>query len=272
MRSHGDIRDSLYDFVMNDLDAQEAETLRAHLLTCEDCRAKVEELKQLTAVVPRPQERPSDHRDEAYWTGLAARIERGLPPGRPAGRGHALTLRGQFRLLMLPPRPGIAFALVALALAVTATPTLRPWEREEPVAETAENAAVPLVQEQSPDADIAAHLRRSRNLLVGLANDPDDPGAMTDLSIEREASRRLLEDNRRYRSEVLDPQSSEVLADLEKIMIEVANSREQTPAADLDLIRQGIRQQNLLFKVRMAEQLSSRGMIVRASGQMMREE
>ncbi|MBP1678980.1 MAG: hypothetical protein H6Q29_891, partial [Bacteroidetes bacterium] len=59
---------------------------------------------------------------------------------------------------------------------------------------------------------------------------------------------------------------------LEKIMIEVANSREQTPAADLDLIRQGIRQQNLLFKVRMAEQLSSRGMIVRASGQMMREE
>ena len=266
MKSHGAIQDTLYDFVTSDLSAEEMEAVRLHLHTCGECRAAVDELEQLVVAVPRPRQRPSDRVDDAHWAELAARIEHNLPISRPARRARALKLRERFRMFLPSPRPAIAFALAALALAVTTTLVLRPWERQEPVAEAALTQAEPVEQGRPFEADITAHLRRSKNLLVGLTNERVESGAMTDLSIEREASRRLLADNRRFRSQVLDPQSSAVLADLEKIMIEVANSREQAPASDLDLIRQGIRQQNLLFKVRMAEQLSSRGMIVRASG------
>jgi hypothetical protein len=273
MKSHGEIQDTLYDFVMNDLNQEEMDAVRLHLRTCTECRAAVGELEQLAAAFPRPLRRPSDLVDEAHWAELAARIERNLPSPLPARHAHALTLRERLRMLLPAPRPAIALALAALVIAVTATLVLRPWERgeqkAEPIAETAAvrgEAATPAMLESPPGADIAAHLRRSKNLLVELTNKQVEPEATADLSVERDASKRLLLDNRRYRSEVLDPQSADVLADLEKIMIEVANSRERAPASDLDLIRQGIRQQNLLFKVRMAEQLSSRGMIVRVSG------
>lgn len=267
MKSHGEIQDTLYDFVMDDLSAEEMEAVRVHLRTCVECRAAVDELGQVVAAVPRPQERPSDLVDEAHWAELAARIERNLPSARHAERTHPLRLRERIRMLLPSPRPALAFALATVVLAVMATLVFRPWDRQEPVKETAVTRAEQAGEDSPAGADISTHLRRSKNLLVGLTNKPVDSEATTDLSVEREASRRLLADNRRYRSEVLDPQSSEVLADLEKIMIEVANSREQAPASDLYLIRQGIRQQNLLFKVRMAEQLSSRGMIVRTSGQ-----
>jgi len=272
MKPHAEIQDTLYDFVMNDLGAEETEAVRRHLLACRECQETVKELAHLVAAVPRPHERPSDRLDETHWSELAARIERKLPPGETARRAHALTLRERFRMLVFSPRPAIGFAMAALTLAITATLVLRPWERQEPVGEPVSMQAGPVDVRDPFEADIAIHLRRSKNLLVGLANTSAQPDAMADLSVEREASRQLLIDNRRYRSEVLDPQSSEVLADLERIMIEVANSREHAPAGDLELIRQGIRQQNLLFKVRMAERLSSRGMIVRASGQMMQEE
>lgn len=291
MKSHGEIQDTLYDFVMNDLGAEEMEAVSLHLRTCGECRTAVEEIEQLVAAVPRPHGRPSDRVDEPHWAELAARVERSLPPARSvAGRHamdaphaprprypkHALSSGERLRMFLPWPRPAFALSLAALAVALTAVLALWPREHEEPVAHTAEAGVDEagqdfrtgsLSQLQGSGADIAAHLRRSKNLLVGLANKPIEPEATADLSVEREASLRLLADNRRYRSEVLDQQSSEVLADLEKIMLEVANSRDQAAAADLDLIRQGIRQQNLLFKVRMAERLSSRGLIVRASGQ-----
>lgn len=266
MKSHGEIRDTLYDFVMNELDAETSEDVRLHLRSCGECRTSVDELERLIAVLPKEHNRPSDRVDEAHWMELAARIERNLPAGTPARRALPVTLSERLRLFLPSPRPAIAFALAALLVAVTAAILVRPWDPREPLPETVEAAAESLEQTQPSAPDIATHLRRSRNLLVGLSNRPMGSDAATDLSVEREASRRLLADNRRYRSEVLDPQASEVLADLERIMIEVANSRDQAPASDLDLIRRGIRQQNLLFKVRMAEQLSSRGMIVRASG------
>ena len=266
MKSHGEMQDVLYDFVMNDLSTEEMEAVRVHLRTCTECSAAVDELNQVVAAIPRPQERPSARVDESHWAELAARIEQNLPSSRPPERTHAMTLRERLRGFLPSPRPAVAFALATLVLAATATLLLRPWEHQEPVEDRSVTQAERIVQGSTAEAGISAHLRRSKNLLVGLANKPMDSETTTDLSVEREASRRLLADNRRYRSEVLDPQSSEVLADLEKIMIEVANSREQAPASDLRLIRQGIRQQNLLFKVRMAEQLSSRGMIVRAYG------
>lgn len=272
MKTHEEIQDVLYDFVMGDLSASAMDDVRVHLHSCGKCRSSVNELEQLVTAVPRPKERPSGLLDDTHWIALAARIEQHLPPVSPSGEAHALTLRERIRMFFLPPRPAFALALAAAAIAVATTFMLLPRSNDEPVVADTGSPPTPIEELKTPDADILAHLRRSKNLLVGLSSKPADPEAGTDLSVEREASRRLLADNRRYRSEMLDPQSSQVLADLERIMIEVSNTREHAPAADIDLIQQGIRQQNLLFKVRMAEQLSSRGIVVRASGHMMREE
>jgi hypothetical protein len=279
MRSHGEIRDALYGFVMNELEPSEAEAVSLHLVSCADCRAAMEEIRELVAALPRPPERPSDAVDEQHWVELAQRIENALPAtpvGAPLGsmRPRALSLSARIRAMIPTPYPGRALALAMLLAAILGALVLRPWEPGAPVTES---KPLPEITGKDEDtlgsdvssesaAEVAAHFRRSKSLLVGLTNRPVGAGAPADLTVEREASRRLLAENRRFRTEVIDPQSSEVLADLERIMIEVANARDQSPASDLDLIRQGIRQQNLLFKVRMAEQLSARGLVVRASG------
>jgi RNA processing factor Prp31 len=73
-----------------------------------------------------------------------------------------------------------------------------------------------------------------------------------DLSAERELSRQLVRETRELRDH-LDPQAAQLVGDMEKILIEIASRNETTDRDHFDLIRSGIRQQNLLFKVRMTE-------------------
>jgi hypothetical protein len=68
---------------------------------------------------------------------------------------------------------------------------------------------------------------------------------------------------RYLRNQPLDARSAELVGDLEKIMIELANLEEEHDLPNVELIRTGIRRENLLFKIRMAENLLEAGVIER---------
>jgi hypothetical protein len=74
-----------------------------------------------------------------------------------------------------------------------------------------------------------------------------------DLSTERQVSRDLIHEAQFVRDQPINNKTERLVHDLERILIELANSEEQTDLPNVELIRSGIQQENLLFKIRMAE-------------------
>ncbi|HLX12472.1 MAG TPA: hypothetical protein VKS81_06625, partial [Bacteroidota bacterium] len=52
----------------------------------------------------------------------------------------------------------------------------------------------------------------------------------------------------------LDPHSAKLVGDLQKILIELANMKDQGNAPNVEIVRSGVQEENLLFKIRMEEQ------------------
>ena len=96
-------------------------------------------------------------------------------------------------------------------------------------------------------------MKKSRVLLVGVSNMRTDGESPIDLSIERRQSRELVHVSRDLKTHALDARSAKLVGDLEKILIELANSDEKHDVPDVEIIRSGIRHNNLLFKIRMTE-------------------
>jgi hypothetical protein len=80
-----------------------------------------------------------------------------------------------------------------------------------------------------------------------------EPGRSFDLSAEREVSRDLIKEARYLREQDIDRRSARLIEDLNKILIELANLEDEHDLPDVEIIRGGIHQENLLFKIRMAE-------------------
>ena len=100
------------------------------------------------------------------------------------------------------------------------------------------------------------YLRKSKILLVGLSNMKTDAGHPLDLSAEREASRSLIKEARYLQTQDIDRRSARLISALNKILIELANLEEHNDIPGVEIIRGGINQENLLFKIRMAEAMN----------------
>jgi hypothetical protein len=117
----------------------------------------------------------------------------------------------------------------------------------------------PATDQQVP-ADITAerlhnYFSKSKVLLVGISNMKTNETEPLDLSAERSASRDLIREARYLRGGPIDGRSARLMGDLEKILIELANAKEENGGPSVEILRGGIRQENLLFKIRMAESM-----------------
>jgi hypothetical protein len=99
---------------------------------------------------------------------------------------------------------------------------------------------------------VGDHLDRSQMVLAELSNAPDGKGQI-DISGERQIAQDLLDDNRLYRQTAHstgDTAVASVLDDLERVLLEVANSPSEVSPEQFDQLRQEIRDRGLVFKVR----------------------
>jgi hypothetical protein len=157
-------------------------------------------------------------------------------------------------------RPSLAFGAVALLVisGVVSWQLLR-HEPPPPVARTTvAQRTAPAVKPRSADTRVQDYLRKSRILLVGIANMPTGKDEPLDLKPEREASRALVREARYLRQQDIDPRSERLMEDMEKVLITLSNTREQTAFPELAIIRGGIERENLLFKIRITETLYDR--------------
>jgi hypothetical protein len=115
------------------------------------------------------------------------------------------------------------------------------------------------------DRRLNKFFRRSRTLLVGVSNmDPAGDGGYG-FEGERKVSWSLLREARYLKTGPVDQRSSRLLEDLNQLMTELANSDSPSRHPGVELVREGIENKNLLFKLRMRESHYDRLQVKQAS-------
>jgi len=230
-----------------DADAGESGALEQHLHDCENCRARLEELRRAldaVTVLEVPE------RGEGYGAEVWARLQPALAGSKPR-RWWSLSV------------PSLAFAGGVAALLVAAFVAGQYWPRQQPTAPGEQVAAAPApaapgmtsveqVRERVLYLAVGDHLERSQLALVELMN--AGGGAQpVDISSERERARDLVSENRLYRQTAADAGDAGVAAvldELERVLLEIANSPSELTLQDLQRVHERIDSQGIIFKVR----------------------
>jgi hypothetical protein len=258
----------LYHF--GDAGAVEAGSIEEHLHACAACQADLDAIRRtLTAVdglsIPA--------RGDGYGAEVWARIRPSLetPPGSwwkqvlPFFAPRRLALAGGVALLVvaafvagrfIPADRGAATAPGTSSTAHRASPgsiattaaTTSPGPASNPQQAPADRE---LVRERILLVAVGDHLERSQIALIELVNSPTGP--TVDISGERELARDLVTENRLYRQAALttgEPGVASVLDDLERVLVEIANSPSTMTEAEFATVRRRIERQGIIFKVR----------------------
>jgi len=247
---HREVKELLYEYIRGELDVAKSRHIQGHLARCNRCFAEYQILREGIRVVPSRREKPSEGRPEAYWHNFSLGVEERLQVGRKR-RAFRRRFWDEAEWFFLFRRP-YAIALTTSAVLVTLAAVL--WfGRISPVAIEPPTLTSAPTEAQRVDAEVGDYLRRSKILLVGITNISGSEGQPMDLSVEREAARGLVRQARYLDQQSLDERSRELIKALERILIELANMKQQADLPDVEIVRSGIHQENMLFKIRMAE-------------------
>jgi hypothetical protein len=221
-------------------EADEGRRAGAHLAECEECRRTFDDLSKtlraMTAIdVPE--------RDDSYGAQVWSQIQSGLEV--PEARSR----RQRASAFFTWPRLATAGALAVLLVAayVAGRSSAPPAVTREPQRSEAVSASV---RERILLVAVGEHLERSRVVLTEISN--RNGGEPADISSEQAIASDLVASNRLYRQAAVrsgDPAVAAVLEDLERVLVEIANSPSAASHDDLARLREQIQSEGLLFKV-----------------------
>jgi hypothetical protein len=223
-------------------EADDAATVEAHLAGCAHCRTEFERLRRVLALVDVQEvPGPGPAFERRVWARLAPELE---------------TRRTSWFASLFPaagPRWVYAGGVAALLLvAFIAGRFSSPGTTPSPASATTASAAEKGdVSERVLVVAVVDHLDRSQMMLVELLN--ADPAGVSELGADQSRARELINENRLYRvsaEQAGDEAMTDVLDDLERVLLEIANTPRDASAGDLEALRQRINARGLLFKVR----------------------
>jgi len=225
------------------------EASAAHLQECAECRVELARIEAVYAALnAMPVPDPGEGYGQRVWQQIAPR----LPAKRPSWwgrvtRGYAVG--GWFA-------PGrLAAVGAAAALVIVAFLVGRGWK---PVAPAVQATDAAKVRERVLVVAVGEHLGRSEMVLVELAHMPLAQGhKMINISAEQQRAEDLVEENRLYREtarESGDAAMAGTLDELERVLLDLANSPSEVTPAQFEAIQKRIEAQGILFKVRVVRQ------------------
>jgi hypothetical protein len=224
--------DLLLDYY-GEITPEQRAVMRAHLESCADCRALDRELRAVLALVdsePVPEAPPGFERE--MW----ARLEPDVV--------SAFRRTWPFEL----PRWVLAASVAALAVGSFAlgrvwdTPTTSPQEAHTDTRE---------LSERMLRSEVEEHLERSQRVLVELVNSDDSAPVL--LASDRERAADLVAAGRLYRRSAEgmgDADTRDLLEDVERVLVEIANGPDVESSNDLSDVRARITDQDLIFRLR----------------------
>jgi hypothetical protein len=230
--------DDLVLHYYGEMDAAAEAHTAAHLAECATCHASYSKLQRVLALV---ESAPAPALPESFERTVWARLEPSLRPRRPWLSWFVLS----------PAR--LAWAAAIVVLVAGAFFAGRFSHEQNDRARLAQNAAA--LTERLLLVDLTEHLDRSQNMLVELVT-AEGQGAV-DISLERARAEQLVAANRLYRQTARatgDAAVSDLLDELERVLVDIASAPEEIAADELDRIRARIDAHGLLFKVRVASE------------------
>lgn len=241
--------DDLVAFALGEVEEGTRGAVAAHLEACATCRAALDEIRAtLDAAAALEAPARGDHYGADVWAAIEPRLPQGARSGGTGGRSL------QARVM---PWLAVAATLVLAAGAYwlgrhDAAPILTP---EVPQARTAPSAipaaGAEAIRERVVLAALGEHLDRTERTLVELVN--SERGGQVNITAEQAWARDLLDANRLYRQAARGAQSpalSQVLEDLEPVLLEIANSPSRLTSDEFEALRGRIEARSLVFKVR----------------------
>jgi len=217
--------------------AAQRAVIAQHLAACEECRAELERIETVLAALDSlPVPNPGDDYGRHVWQQIAPRL-----PERPP----------RWWQEWFEPRRLSALGAVA-ALIVVAFLFGR-YSRDRRTPDT--SASTEQIRERVLVVAVGDHLSRSEMFLVELSNAQPNLSSekLVNISAEQRRAEDLLEENRLYRQTALqegDKVMASTLDELERFLLDVANSPDEITSAQLEKIRQKIEARGILFKVR----------------------
>ena len=256
--------EQLVAYALDDVEAGTRAAVDAHVDSCGTCRTSLDEIRATLnqAAALEVPERGDDY-GASVWTSIESR----LGESRSTEGSHLGTSAHQHRT-SAPQHSGTpAHRPVRLApwLAAAATVTLvvgAYWLGRHNAATDSPQAPIVAQAPSSPSlgtdairervvlAALGEHLDRTERTLVELVN--SQSGNRVDISAEQAWARDLLDANRLYRRAAggKSPALSQVLEDIEPVLLELANSPSQLTSDEFEALRNRIEARSLVFKVR----------------------
>ncbi len=245
MSTHSDTKNNLYEYLTGELPPPEHERVEDHLTKCSRCSADAEKIRAALAAIPSWKAgSPADERPDEFWSSFAERVLASSPPPKPSF--WAVCRETLFSALSM--RTAITATVGAAAVLAAVLVSERPRDMQRPTTEAPQGPAVVPANDRMSD-----YFRKSKMLLVGISNMKTEGNAPIDVSAERRVSQKLLTEARYLQTTPIDPRSARLIGDLEKILIQLSNLKDEGSAENVEIIRGGIHQENLLFKIRIAE-------------------
>ncbi len=226
------------------------EVIETHLQTCAVCQATVRDLRRTLAVIDGHSipDRGPDYAAQV-WARLQPRLER--------------SRRREWLSWLIAPRlalaGGVAVLLIAAFIAgrYSVMPGPSPSRQANANAPGTTGAAAngaAAVRDRVLLVAVGDHLERSQMVLVELMNRPGD--GPVDISGTQEWARDLVPNNRLIRltaNEAGERVVADVLDDLERVLVEIANSPSELSGAEFRQIRERVEAQGIVFKIRVLD-------------------
>jgi len=211
-------------------------TAEAHLASCAACR---EELEQVSAVLAMVAEHGAAEAPDGFERVMWARVDRAIQAGQVTPRAGWLAWFAPRRLMLA----GGAAAAIVLAFigGRWSTPVATP----PPAAVVAGDASERVLLDAAGD-----HLDRSQRVLVEWLNgDPQAamPATQRDRAADLVAVSRLI---RQSATDAGETALVDILEDLERVLMELANGSDAASAEELRRLRERIEARGILFRLR----------------------
>jgi hypothetical protein len=231
-RLHHLDEDALIRYQLGD-DEEGREKTREHLASCEACRDALEQISDVLAMVSSSAlPEPPEGFERVMWARVSARLD----PPRTSGWASWLTW------------PRLVMAGGALAVVIAAFVAGR-WT-SEPVPGAPVEVLVKLAPESALQLATSDHLERAQMMLAEvLHSDAGDPA----LSAEQSRAADLVSASRLIRQSVSqsgDIGMADVLEDLERVLVEIANRADGWSPDELEAFKARLDEGGMWFRLR----------------------
>lgn len=239
----------------------EAESVRAHLLTCASCRADFDGLVQTARILREDAalDRPLPISSEALRTRVLARIRAAEPQPASPGWGFASGLAAAGLVGM-----GVLAGVLATSTRDIQAPSpkavvAQQEDRSESAVRANNTAFYERLEKTHLRANAVRYLSEAQDILVQMraaADCPDSPQDSVDVGRETQTSRTLL----RRRAALVSGSGETLMAargvmeEVEGLLQQVAELPKCTRRADVAAIARHVEQRNLLMKIDMVAQ------------------